>query len=95
MHRLFMQTLGVGGRERDGDEILDLFGILDDAFSVNLSVDVREVDQLVCPTCMRVHFTVKGSERIAIPKEKLEVESVREEGEKLWGSGEWRCQQWG
>eukprot|EP00579_Thalassiosira_antarctica_P021284 CAMPEP_0201970974 /NCGR_PEP_ID=MMETSP0904-20121228/34765_1 /ASSEMBLY_ACC=CAM_ASM_000553 /TAXON_ID=420261 /ORGANISM="Thalassiosira antarctica, Strain CCMP982" /LENGTH=55 /DNA_ID=CAMNT_0048520201 /DNA_START=217 /DNA_END=381 /DNA_ORIENTATION=- len=55
MHHLFIQTLGVGAGEGNGDEALNLFGLFDDSFDVNPSVDDRKADQLVCPTCMRVN----------------------------------------
>lgn len=74
MHRLFVQTIGGlgGGGDDDGDGTLDLFGMFDDAFDVNPPVDVRRPDRLACPTCMRVHLPVEGSECFAIPMDEEE-----------------------
>ena len=48
------------------------FGFFNDAFNVNLIMDLRKADQLVCPTCMMVHLPVEGTKKIAIPKKEME-----------------------
>ena len=85
MNRLMFQTLAARGHlppginseedmlDENGEtrDPLDLLAMFDDAFTdVNPPTDARKPDQLVCPTCMRVHLPVEGSERIAIPKEE-------------------------
>ena len=69
--------LDENGEPRD---TMELFGMFEDAFDVNPPTDVRKPDQLVCPTCMRVHLPVEGSEAIEIPKEEEEEEAVNADG---------------
>jgi hypothetical protein len=61
--------------DEDEDDVglFDFFGLLD-ATTFSRPVDVRRPDRLVCPTCMRVHLPVDGTERIRIPAEEEEEE---------------------
>ena len=69
------------GQLRDVVDLLSMFGG-EALFDVNPTVDVRKLDQLVCPTCMKVHLPVDGTERISLPKEEgaANVDISLEEG---------------
>ena len=70
------------GRRRGIDEnfedVLDFFGLFD-ATAFNRPTDVRRQDKLTCPTCMKLHLPVEGSERICIPS-TLSEDAPMEEG---------------